>query len=282
MQPAQLLRVTQRTWATSAGIGFDAKGYCGRAEENLPWLTDAIRAEFDAADGQEFGRQGKPGKAMALHSSSALAVNVFSYWKDRLPAPPLATALGVDSITKIRFEQRYPTGIGPKAPNIDVVLTLATAPDLAIESKFCETFGARKKTGIQDKYFPEGREVWSAVGLVGAQRAAAAERNGSNFRLLDAPQLLKHMLGLATVGRPWHLLLLWFAPTEAIAVQMASEAQEFRTLLGLDADRFSAMTYQELWTRMGPALGREDVSYAEYLEARYFKSAAGPSRSAIP
>jgi hypothetical protein len=57
-----------------------------------------------------------------------------------------------------------------------------------------------------------------------------------------------------------------------LAPQMQSEIERFRALLGVDADRFSALTYQELWQRLAPNLGDEHSSYATYLSDRYFQA----------
>jgi len=88
------IREQQRRWAESCGLVLDRSGYTAQPGENLPWLTAKTEQEFRAGDGYEFGRNGKPGKITALHSSSALAVNVFDYWRERDPAP-VAETLGL-------------------------------------------------------------------------------------------------------------------------------------------------------------------------------------------
>src|SRR5690606_2036632 len=124
---------------------------------------------------------------------------------------------------------------------------------------------------IQDKYFPPGEGLWQAAGLLGAQAAADLLRHGSPFKLLDAVQLLKHMLGLAQTRCQWTLLLLCFAPTPEALQAMDAEATRFRDLLGSDGPRFSWLTYQELWSRLVPRLSAGDDEYTRYLEQRYFQ-----------
>lgn len=264
-----LLHRQQRAWADSQRLQVDHAGYFARAEDNLPWLSPEIRSEFDAADGGEFGQSGGRAKIAALHSSSALAVNLFGYWRTRDPKP-LAEAIGFESdIAEIRFEQKFPTGVGPRAPNIDVVIRGVHERLLAVESKFCESF-SRKSQSLQDKYFPKGSGRWHAAGLPGAQAAADSLRETNAFVYVDAAQLLKHMLGLARTRTDWHLMLLWYVPTTDAAEAMNAEASEFQQLLGPDGARFSWSSYQELWSRLHPMLGSQDQEYAAYLGGRYF------------
>ena len=265
----RLLKCQQTSWALEAGVAADSAGYCTAPAANLPWLTSDTRADFAAADGHEFAADGRRSKIAALHSSSALAVNVFDYWRVR-DAGVVARILGLKGEVKdIRFEQRFRTGVGSRAPNLDVVIRTSTSL-LAIESKFTEPFSARKKVGVQDKYVPSSGGLWSAHGLKGTQTAVEAIRNGERFRYLDAPQLLKHMLGLAQCGQDWQLLLLWFVPSTAIGEEMSHEAARFRALLGSDASRFAFKTYQDFWRELRPLLSAEHMKYAAYIEQRYF------------
>lgn len=264
-----LLRRKQRDWAESHGLSTDFAGYVSHPENHLPWLTPRTRADFEAADGDEFGRSGKRAKIAALHSSSALAVNVFDYWSTCDPQP-LAAALGLPyDIAELRFEQKFPTGVGPRSPNLDVVIRGSDRQLLAIESKFCEPFGSKSQM-LQDKYFPEGEGRWRLAGLPGAEEAARSLRLANTFRFLDAAQLLKHMLGLAQTRMDWHLLLLWFVPSQEVGQAMDAEASRFKQLLGSDSGRFSWLSYHDLWNRLQPMLHAEDWAYAEYLGQRYF------------
>jgi hypothetical protein len=251
------------------GIRVDDAGYFATPEPNLPWLTPEIRADFAGADGNEFGSESRRAKIAALHSSSALAVNIFGYWKHKDPSA-LAVALGLTGgIASIHFERKYTTGIGSRSPNIDIVLHRPSGGVLAVESKFCEPFSLAPNKAIQGKYFPADRGVWTAAGLPGAQRAADAVRNGNPLRYVDSPQLLKHMLGLARSGEDWALLLLWYVPTD-LRTTMEAEAEEFGRMLGADAHRFTCMSYQALWRSMRPDLDDRHREYAEYVQARYF------------
>jgi hypothetical protein len=264
---AKAIKDRQIKWSHLVSCTVDSRGYCSSPEANLPWLSDRTRREFDQADGNEFGREGSRGKILALHSSSALAVNVFDYWRGK-DLDAIGRALGsAKHVTDLRFERKFPTGVGPKAPNVDVAVQFSDDSILAIESKFTETFGLSKKT-IKETYF-EGRR-WADKGLSGAQAAAEEVREGASFGTVDAPQLLKHMLGLASQSQPWSLLLLWYAPDQEVALQMAEDAKRFKSALATDGHRFEVMTYQELWPHIHRECGENHREYAAYIGSRYF------------
>jgi hypothetical protein len=150
---------------------------------------------------------------------------------------------------------------------MDVVIDLKDGSILAIESKFTESFGGRKKT-IREAYFDSDR--WSRRGLPGAQSVANDVRRGRSFGTVDAPQLLKHTLGLASQNRTWSLLLLWYAPDSETAARMAGDAEDFKSALGPDGSRLRVMTYQELWPRIVSGCGAVDAAYVAYISSRYF------------
>lgn len=262
-------RERQIRWADRVGLKH-VKGYCTSPEANLPWLTDRIREEVSEGDGGEFGKPGQRARICALHSSAALGVNFFGYWQERLRTP-LQAALGIESaIVNLQYERKFPTGVRPRSPNMDVTLELADGTLLAIECKFTEWLGSSGSKSLRDPYLPKDRRRWAEAGLHGAQLAAETYLTAPGFAHLDVPQLLKHMLGLASQGQPWRLLLLWYEEPRPEAFQMGVEIAHFRRLLGSDGAKFSTMTYQELWNRLVGQLGDADRGYAEYMGDRYF------------
>lgn len=134
------LLTRQRAWATNAGMAVDTRGYLPSYTANLRKpLSLAAKASFDIGSGSEL-RDGKtrPAKMRALHSSSALVVNVFDYWCER-DTSPLMEALEVGAATEPpHFEAQFPTGLQGVPPNLDVAICLRSGITLAIESKFCE------------------------------------------------------------------------------------------------------------------------------------------------
>lgn len=268
-QAKRAILEAQATWA--AGKPGVEDGYFATPKMNMPWLTDGIRAEIDEGDGGEFSEKARKPKIAALHSSSALGVNFFGYWHGR-DWPELAEVLEISHpIGNPRFERKFPTGIGPKSPNLDVVLSGANEL-VAIESKFTEWLGTAGKKALREPYLADKDGLWKKVGLPVAQRVAETYLEGPGFSMLDVPQLLKHLLGVATQNPSgkWQLKLVWFGPLSDAALEMKDEIGRFRKMLGKDATRFSDVTYQDLWVALKPRLGGRHRDYAAYLDSRYF------------
>lgn len=266
------IRKSQLRWASQQCLDFDSLGYCAATRANVFWLSEDIRNEFAAGDGAEFGvsKQTERPKINALHSSAALAVNVFAYWKSKLPALPLAEAVGlVRPLKAIRFEQRYPTPVRPGTPNLDVVLETEGGQVIGVESKFCEPYG-RHVGLIQQAYLRRDSGLWLSVGLPGVQHAAEQLASQAPYTMLDAPQLLKHMLGLANAHRDWCLLLLWYETPLGCSQVMQDEIAAFRTSLGSDAHRFQARSHQSFWQDMLTKISSEHDDYRIRVGKRYF------------
>lgn len=89
---------------------------------------------------------------------------------------------------------------------------------------------------------------------------------------MDAPQLLKHMLGLNYENRfkekGFTLLYLWYEIPSMEADKHRSEIESFKKAIGQDID-FQVLTYQELFQRIKGIPGT-DQSYLSYLGVRYF------------
>ena len=273
----EVVRARQRAWATGLRIDLDVDGYCTALDRNLfhP-LSEACQAEFAAGDGSELGKGGARGKIQALHSSAALACNFFEYWRERDLAV-LGTVFGLRTRpSRLAFERKFPTGLGGIAPNMDVVLYEPDGEIFAIESKFTEPYSTSKlKCYLKQKYFLDGRCLWTEVGLPGCQAVADDLRNGTlNFELLDVAQLLKHMLGLGRTGSRWRLCCLWYRIDGRIGQRHQEELEQFSQKIGADAARFTSLTYQKLFVRIRATIGPEHDAWVSYMEKRYFNEAA--------
>jgi hypothetical protein len=265
----------QRMWARSRGICIDSAGYTECLSDNLiAPLSGSTRDDFRSGDGGELGRPGERGKMQALHSSSALAYNVFEHWRGR-DAIALAAALYLSApITRLQFEHPFSTGLPGNPPNLDVVLTLSDQSIAAIESKFLEPYRHHHAPGFKPKYFDSVPGEWARSGYTNCQDLAWALQTGATtFRWLHAEQLLKHVLGLARSGSPWELIYLWYAGPGPAASQHASEASEFAGVATADGIRFRSMTYQALFTALSAAAVDSERPYLAYLGARYFRAA---------
>jgi len=274
MSAKSTLHQQQRDWATTAGHQPDSRGYLPSYEINLlqPLSAEAHRSFAQGSGSELLPSEGCPPKMAALHSSSALAVNAFDYWSDK-PLGLIAAALALEQTpTHFRFEAQFPTGLRGKPPHLDLAFFFPDGHILGIESKFTEWFAAKpiSPEPFKHKYFPEGVQLWTQAGLPGAQRLAESMQRGErSFRHLDAPQLLKHMLGLsvAAPGR-FSLGYLYFECLGEIAAIHRGEIQEFTEAVGVDC-RVYASSYQQLFSRLRTTLGQEHRLYLDYVTSRY-------------
>lgn len=277
VSPAFPVRQQQQEWALRKGISFDKAGYTLVLRDNLfQPLSPCAEEEFRAGDGAELGKLGTRGKMQALHSSSALACNVFDYWRGR-DTSALAKALDVSGpICSVAFEQKFPTGLRGKAPNLDVVLRPREGPRLAIESKFLEPYaGTSAKSGFKAKYFETEPGLWHKAGYSGCQALARSLYEGDHANSwLNAEQLLKHILGLSRSGKEWTLLYLWYEVTGSTIAEHAKDIGGFAQCVTGDGIAFKAMSYQELLRRLQGFTDARDAAYIGYLKERYFPDVA--------
>jgi hypothetical protein len=275
MTYSQILR-QQRNWAHKHGIVVDGDGYTKALNDNLfqPLHPDTER-EFRCGSGDELGKRGR-GKMQALHSSSALAVNVFDYWRGR-SLGWLADALSLKSEPSFAcFEVQFPTGLRGAAPNLDLAFALAHQQTLAVESKFTETYcPLNERTPFNRAYFPTGIGLWCQLSLPRCQRLAERlDRGELGFRYLNAAQLLKHILGLRqpSVG-PFMLLYLWYDIPSDETRQHCDEIKVFSREIDSDL-AFQVLTYRQLFISMLRHLGAEHKAYLRYIGERYFPEQA--------
>lgn len=269
--PIIWVKKQQSTWAKTKGIECDQSSYTINPDDNLyiP-LSDDSRKEFASGDGGELGTPDKRGKMQALHSSSALACNVFEYWRGR-DCSVLANALNLSGdVTKMEFERKFKTGLPGNAPNLDIVLTSDDGSITAIESKFLEPY-SRNQKGFKEKYFESDTGLWKQAGFSNCQEFAECLQKGiASFRWLHAEQLLKHILGLKKSELKWKLLYLWYETPSTASSEHAQEINEFALVLAADGILFQSMSYQELFSGMRSYTDEADQDYLSYLESRYF------------
>jgi hypothetical protein len=159
MKPFEYILSKQYQWALNQGIPLTgSKGSRGRPaytsslNQNLfePLAPD-VEKSFLAGDGNEIiGGPDNPAKMQAVHSSSALSVNVFQYW-EKIGQPGIIAAAcgfcrkGSDTAQRIVFEEKYPVnGRFSFSPNIDVVFhneEPSRFKRFAIKCKFSEPYG---------------------------------------------------------------------------------------------------------------------------------------------
>ena len=275
MNTLQAVMRQQRDWAERWGKEPDAKGYLPSVRANLfQGMAQATLSAFEEGAGQELRDSPRhPASMRAAHSSSALAVNVFGYWVDR-DCGPLQQALGMEApISRIAFEQQFPTGLQGTPPHLDIVITSSDGSVLALESKFTEWFHLKRDEPFRSSYFPKEKGCWQLAGLPERQRLAKEmhdaykERQNNIFCRLDAPQLLKHALGLACGGKQFSLGYIYFdTPGDERDVHL-QELEQFGTRVGQELN-FQAIAYQDLFKRLQASINNH-VEYLDYLASRY-------------
>ena len=264
----------QRHWALRAGLAPDSRGYVASVTDNLRVAMSArTRAAFENADGGELlDVDGRPAKMRALHSSSALAVNVFAHWEDRFDLTALLSAMHVAGAGGVlEFERKMPTGARGTPPNVDVVITTSDGMLVGVESKFTEWM-TPKDGPVKNlaPYLADEDSFWTWAGMPAADRIARAVDAGEDvYHHLDVPQLLKHSLGLARAagtGR-WVLRYLYANAPGEIATTHAAEIARFSERVASDID-FRAVSYQALVAALARD-GTIDRGYLAYLQTRY-------------
>jgi hypothetical protein len=247
------------------------KSFVYKLDDNLfETLSEEAHAEFKGGDGNE-----TENKMFAVNSSSAIAVNVFHYWKNRGHISEIARACEVPStrINCLRFEAQFPIHQDfRRPPNIDVVIEYANRTGLlatAIECKFDEPFGGWAKHGLKPLYL-EHAEFWTDLPNL-REIAGQVSPDNDRFVHLDVPQLLKHILGLkAKYGRNgFRLLYLWYDVAGPEAIKHRLEIAEFAAVACMDAIAFQSLTYQDIILSVARSQRKEHRKYVDYLVERY-------------
>jgi len=272
MTAFEAVRARQRAWATGQGYEVDKDDRLVSIEKNVRWFTPRMREAFRKGRGGELvAEDGKPPKICSLYSSVALVCNVFGYWEDN-PAP-VAAALGFNaSPVSLRFEAALPSGLKGTAPTLDLLLEGPQGMTLGVESKFTEPFQGRSKSErpFSVSYFASQPGLWETRGLERCQDAAERIQGGELcFDYLDAPQLLKHVLGLRPRFPSAHLLLLRYDAGTEEDKRFEEEIHRFAGQLDPSLG-FRSLTYQEVFQRLSHDQAGEPA-YLEYVGTRYFR-----------
>jgi len=181
MTGIEFVKSKQQNWANRKGFRLVGSTIPDKGEKNyLPNLADNLFEKlskesldcYNSGDGNETkDSKTRLAKMKALHSSSAIALNLFQYWqnKDVLPivyACELCSKSKSNLINKIKFEEKFEIS-GDKSlfsysPNIDVVIRDSQSYVYAIESKFTEPYNSRKHDGISQKYI-DNVSFWNGL-----------------------------------------------------------------------------------------------------------------------
>ena len=250
------------------GEGFEERGYVADFRDNLLPLVAPEDFESDLKQGK--GKE-LAGKFLAIHSSSALAVNCFAPFRRRTSDLVLPVR---GRFEQLRFEQKCPIGLRGTPPHLDVLLS-GSAGIVGIESKLTEhleeqgsaDFRPAYQTIIDERseqgYF---RELQELVGLP------------DKYVWLDAAQLIKHALGLANVFRDQRRVMLLYVYWEPVNAESFPQFQEHRREIDVFAEAvagakpvFAALSYGELWELWRKRAKKRSwlTEHLDQLEARY-------------
>lgn len=257
------------------------QAYTKTLDENLfePLLIE-IKTEIDKGDGGELkGDATHSAKMCAVHSSSAIGVNVFQYWKNK-NIPNVAYSLGLcrkdnKSAQEIHFEQKFKiSNKFSHSPNIDVVVINNNKTDkikaFGIECKFSEAYSSRKHPGLKEKYLTEISEQWKDIPNL-FKFAKTISPTDKTFNHLHPAQLIKHILGLKKAyGKGgFRLLYLWYDVLGKEGCSHREEIKKFTEITKLDNIKFHSISYQELIIKMKKEYYIGNEKYIDYLTDRY-------------
>ncbi len=254
--------------------------YTKTLNENLfePLFPETM-IEFNKGDGGELRRDiTHSAKMFALHSSSAIGVNVLQYWRNKTISD-LAYALGLcrkdnKSAKKIKFEQKFKISNKFRFdPNIDAVIynqKNSKIKAFGIECKFSEAYSSRKHPGLKGKYLTEIPNQWKDIPNL-FDFAKTISPNDKSFDHLHPAQLIKHILGLKKeYGKnEFRLLYLWYDVLGNDGYKHRKEIEEFTKITKLDNIKFHSISYQELIIKMKDKFYNGNERYIDYLTDRY-------------
>jgi len=288
MKAYEYILSKQIQWALNEGIDLiGSRGKSGKPAYTLDpnqnlfeHIDPVIKKSFESGDGGEInGSPNRPAKMQAVHSSSALGVNIFQYWQTINQIPKIAAACGFcrrgNKISeKIVFEDKYPIDSSFRyPPNIDVVIhnsNSAMYKRFAIECKFSEAYSNQGDHGLKQKYL-DLEDVWGDIPNL-YQFAEELCPNDSIFRYLHPAQLIKHILGLknAFKKKGFRLLYLWYDVLGKEGAIHQKEIDRFSNIAKSDEIKFHSMTYQELISRLSNEFRSDHGEYIKYITDRYF------------
>jgi hypothetical protein len=286
VKPYDYLTERQFSWARRHGVVIDDAGYVEELNDNL-FLppTEEVLRELPR------DRAGDPHESIyAAHSSTALVVNVFAYWRLYDNLGPIISALCPDLLVHdhegITFEAQCPIGWpspqpNRKPPHLDVVigyrdkLQPSIIKGIGIESKFGELYGQDQGPFADCYVSPENACIWEGCEPL---RELAIRINGGEkkiYRRLKVAQLIKHALGLKTRFNGFQnfdLVYLWYPAYGVEAVEHEEEIRSFQKLTDAcnPRVRFRAITYPDLIQTLASRHGTVHGAYLDYLTERYF------------
>jgi hypothetical protein len=238
-------------------------------------LHASVRAAFEAGAGGEL--RGNVPTMSALHSSAALAVNLFQYWvvRDDLAGIANLLAMPCGDVATGNFEDQFPVCSDPQmhgfttAPHLDFALRYKDRSRVGVECKLFEPYGRIEHVLLRPAYLALSNS-WDDIP---ACRALAEQLavGPAKFHRLGASQLLKHILGLKfqTGAEQVRLIYLYCDAVGDQAAEHRQEIRRFQEAIAGDPIRFVPTSVQELILRALRQVRGEHTLYVDYLAERY-------------
>ncbi len=281
------------------------RNYVESLEDNFfQELKPEILNQLNEGDGGELKSYVKGGKhyrpkSNALHSSAVIVVNMFQYWlhKDvyqllytcklcskQAEIEKIITEQGVSNQPKklsvsrnirdgkidfeVKLEISKDKSKFPRIPNIDIVISDFRSRIFAIESKFSEPY--RKNHPGLKKVYLDSTSFWHGLPNL-YELAKEISPDDNKFKYLDAPQLIKHILGLKMNYKKsdWMLLYLWYDVIGHDGAEHRKEIERFAEIAKSDKVKFRYITYQEAILEMAEEFYDGNEGYCNYLTNRY-------------
>lgn len=266
--------------ANALGLKIDKKGYLSHPTDNLinsidNWIE--IKNELELGQGNEL-KPNKNGviKFNAIHSSAALCVNNFSFFKKHIN---FIEFYGHSKFYDSIFEKKISTGIS--TPNLDFYLE-SNDLIIGIESKFTEFFSKKHpnyKNNLS-KYIERKELNYLPPNF---NKLILDYKNFKEELHLDVAQLLKHSMALLNYNksrknyinsksslRPVLVYIFWEpknANEYSIFETHRKEIEDFSNKIS-DFIDFKSISYPEFWNKF-----ESDSKFSEYilqLKERYF------------
>ena len=284
MTSADYLQGKFQAWAARTGVSLQGSAgergepnYTLTLDENFfgGTLMDSVRFAFNAGAGGEL--RGAIPKMSALHSSSAMGVNLFQHWVSNGKLDILAKLLNVPSraISSGKFEDQFPVCLAPEShgfkepPHLDFAFRYANGSRIGIECKLNEPYGRLDHKPLRPAYL-KLRSAWEDIPRCHAL-AVQLSKGSSDFVRMGASQLLKHILGLKfqTPSDEVRLIYLYCDAIGDEAAEHRREIRKFQTEIAGDPIRFVPLPVQEFILRAVRLVRADHCSYVDYLTERY-------------
>jgi hypothetical protein len=244
-------------------------------------LDEDLRA-FEEADGNELAA-----KMKAPHSSSALCVNFFRYWKRtgstdflRVFAEAVfGKQVQVSPSFSLRFEEKHRFGAVPdrqivkgKSGNLDLDVRIGQTHAVLVESKFTELF-SETPSEISQVNTERYLKAFAEVLLCDPMKLLSAGRERKFYQLAQRLLYTVDNLDPAFRAIPSRAMLFLYYDYDDFDRDLCRFPE-------LVKPQFSGsvvvMSYQTLFKRLVDALsgGGHDL-YFDYMSRRYFRSCSG-------